>query len=360
MERVLDIPAELLKHTLSPSGKWIERGKYSHIVRGPELAAILEREYGRPDLCLKIFRDEAKPLDEFYWGKSEGYSRARIMRGVLLVDCTKAQNLYARHGLAPRVYDIVLVNGENWAQVTDYICSDGKKFSWDRVDEITAIYASELIYRDYNARNFIGSRMTDWQFAYLDERYEEGLISRCDKAAWGSHAPYQQIAGLGINGVRDTDSRIEDMRWDETDFAGATVLDTGCNLGAFCQEASDRGAKRVIGVDLPEVANVAYEVANWRGYWNMDFIGANLPSGANKVKSICGIDTFDIVLCLAVRYTNPARWMSSLPGRLAYFEGHARNSESAWRPVLQEHFSRVEFLGMTRDHGPRPVFRCWR
>lgn len=356
---MIDIPTELLLPSLH-TRHCPDAGLYSYVVHDPEIAVILEHKYGRPNLCLKVFRAEAVPLTEFYWGESGGYSHAKEMRGVLLTDCTKAQNVYARHGLAPRVYGIVLVNDTHWAQVTDYVRSDSKKWDWDKLDEVTAQYAIELLYKDCNAKNFRGSKMVDWQFSYLDERYKKGLIRRCDGAAWGLHRPYQQIAGFEIDGLRDTSSRVEDMRWDEADFAGATVLDVGCNLGAFCLEASNRGAKRVVGVDLPDVANLAYEVANWHGYWNMDYLGLRLPGEASKITSLCGIDTFDIILCLSVRYTKPAHWIPIVRGQSMYFEGHQQNSESAWRPMLEEHFSRVELLGMTRDRGPRPLFRCWR
>ena len=345
-----DIPLPLL-HPSHRDGR-TEGGAFSYIARSPELAQILARRYGREGLCLKLFRRDAVPLTEFYWGKT----------GNLLTDCTKAQNLYAWFGMAPRVYDIALVNGTNWAQVTDYAEDDAGAWDRNRAHEILTEHLVGSRGGDWNPKNWIGSQMVDWQFSYLGEKYRERLIRRCTEgAAWGARSDAYQAAGLEMDAQRTSAAeRARAMRWDEVDFAGATVLDVGCNLGEMCQEAHDRGARRVVGVDVPHVAKLAYEVANWRGYWNLDFVGAGLPSEAGQIARQTGIDVFDIVLCLSARQTKPDPWAFALCKRVCFFEGHVPDREETWRPVLERRFDRVEFLGATRDHGPRPVFRCWR
>jgi len=346
----LDIPPALV--TPAHRDGRTEGGVYSYIARGPALAQILARVYGREGLCLKVFKADAVPLAEFYWGTS----------GVLLTGCTKAQNLYAWHGLAPRVYDIALVNGTHWAQVTDYAEDDGGE--WDRAaaHEVFTTYTVGSHGGDHNPANWIGSQQVDWQYNYLGQPYYEDLIRRCTAgAAWGARHDAYQAAGLEMDAQRTSSFfRAVEMRWNEVDFTGATVLDVGCNLGAMCQEAHDRGARRVVGVDLPHVAKLAYEVANWRGYWNLDFVGAQLPSGAGEIARQTGIAEFDIVLALSAKQTKPDPWAFALCGRLCFFEGHVPDREHTWRPVLERRFARVEFLGATRDHGVRPVFRCWR
>lgn len=346
--RILDIPPEILpaEHHDHPGS-----GAFSYIARSPTLAQLLAHEYGREDLCLKVFRADAKSLDEFRWGK-----------GNLLVGCTKAQNLYAWFGMAPRVYDVALVNGTRWAQVTDYVEDDGGAWDRDRAHEILTDHLVGSTGGDQNDANWIGSRKVDWQYKYLGGPYEECLIRRCHEgAAWGAREEPYQAAGMEMASQRTSSFfRAVEMRWNEIDFAGTTVLDVGCNLGALCQEAHDRGAHRVVGVDEPHVAKLAYEVANWRGYWNLDFVGTNLPSGAGQIARQTGLNVFDIVLALSVKQTEPDSWAFELCEELCFFEGHVPDHEETWRPVLERRFDRVEFLGTTRDHGPRPLFRCWR
>ena len=330
-----------------------ETGVFSYIARSPELAQILARAYGREGLCLKMFKRDAQPLDEFYWGDT----------GNLLTDCTKAQNLFALEGFAPRVYDIALVNGTHWAQVTDYVTDDGGKF--DRAacrTQVVDRYQVRTRGGDQNPANWIGSQMVDFQHHFVHPAYEVALKRRCTAgAAWGARSDAYQAAGLAMDSQRtNAAERARAMGWDEVDFAGATVLDVGCNLGEMCQEAHDRGARRVVGVDLPHVAKLAYEVANWRSYWNLDFVGAQLPSGSGQIAQQTGIDVFDIVLALSAKQTRPDPWAFALCKRVCFFEGHVPDREETWRPVLERRFERVEFLGATRDHGVRPVFRCWR
>jgi len=347
----LAIPPALL--TPAHQGDRRATGVFSYVAHGPDLARILAREYGREGLCLKVFRRDAQPLDEFYWGDT----------GNLLTDCTRAQNLFALEGFAPRVYDVALVNGAHWAQVTDYVEDDGREF--DRAacrTQVVDRYKVRCRSGDMNPANWIGSQMVDFQHHFLHGDYEADLVRRCTAgAAWGSRNDAYQAAGLAMDAQRTgAGARARAMQWDEVDWAGATVLDVGCNLGALCQEAHDRGALRVVGVDKPHVAKLAYEVANWRGYWNLDFVGAMLPGEAGDIVRQTGIAEFDVVLALSAKQTRPDPWAFALCKRVCFFEGHVPDREETWRPVLERRFGRVEFLGATKDHGVRPLFRCWR
>jgi hypothetical protein len=88
---------------------------------------------------------------------------------------------------------------------------------------------------------------------------------------------------------------------------------------------------RYTGVDLPHVAETAFEVSNWLGFWNLDFIGLHLPGERDRLGG-----PYEAVFALS------------------------SDQEETYRPQLEELFGEVEYLGMTRDHGPRPVFRCRR
>ena len=113
-----------------------------------------------------------------------------------------------------------------------------------------------------------------------------------------------------------------------------------------------------IDPDTMSPAEVAQEMANWLGYWNVDFYGLRLPHEHDRIAEWSGIKKFDIVLALSVKQTRPVPWVFELCGGVCYFEGHVPDKEHTYRATLEEHFSRVEFLGMTKDHGPRPLFRC--
>jgi len=346
--RRLTLPAPVLRP--ARNAERVEQGAFTFIARGAEVAALLEREYGRRGLCLKVFKHDALPLDEFVWGQS----------GVLLTDCTRAQNVFALEGYAPRVYDIALVNGR-WAQVTDYVADDGREY--DRAAckrEVVDLYHVTSCGGDQNPANWVGSQLVDFQYHTLGPKYLEGLRRRIrERTAWGSRSdPYQDAPGLTDASQRNTASRVRAMDWGAAEFAGRTVLDVGCNAGALTVAALEYGALRAVGVDLPHVAKVAAEVANWRGAWNADFVGAQLPAQRERIAAETGLTQFDVVLALSVKQVKPVPWVFGMCRGTCYFEGHVPDREHTWRPVLERHFERVEFLGMTRDHGPRPLFRC--
>ncbi|NIP87209.1 MAG: hypothetical protein GTO03_17270, partial [Planctomycetales bacterium] len=155
-------------------------------------------------------------------------------------------------------------------------------------------------------------------------------------------------------------SRSMVMRLEEVDWSGKDVLDLGCNLGVTGWEFARRGARRVVGVDLPHVAQVARELANWVGWWNVDVLGLRLPAERERIVELSGLEGFDVVLALSVdRQIGYAPWMAELCREVFFLEGHVPDKEETYRERLEADFKRVEFLGATRDHGPRPVFRCW-
>jgi len=71
------------------------------------------------------------------------------------------------------------------------------------------------------------------------------------------------------------------------------------------------------------------------------------------------------VLALAVdRQVGYGYWMRELvrPGGAFWLEGHVPDKRSTYEDVLEVGWGEgnVEFLGMSRDHGPRPIFKCKR
>ena len=208
---------------------------------------------------------------------------------------------------------------------------------------------------DMNYKNWCGGLLVDfqaWRFGDK-EMYKQRLVDLAYKhTAWGSRSdPYQGI--FGHESQREMSLRVEAMKLDEIDFQGRSVLDIGCNLGEFCREAARDGARRVVGVDLPHVVEVAFELSNWLEYWNVDFIGASLPSQRDRIEG-----GFDVVYALSCKQCKPFPWLFEHCDDVLYIEGHVPEKEHHYRPMLEEHFGSVECLGSTRDHGPRPLLRC--
>lgn len=292
--------------------------------------------------------------------------------GTTLIEATKVQNIFAYHELAPRVYAIALINGERLAQVTRY--AEG---NWNprpiqalKIARHYQIGAKGHPIGPYLAREakWIGDQMVDFGEMYFRDKseYENRLrrhVIRYHKKPHSEDIGYQDCEELGIMGRRRMDYRRRIMKLDSVDFTGKTVLDIGCNNGAFCREAARRGAARVVGVDHKYVKGNR-ELANWLGYWNIDFTEARLPFEWGRIRQKNGIERFDIVFCLAIagHIGGYASWMADLCGGLMYFSGQSVEPRSKYQDKLEADFARVERLGYERDepHRRHPLWRCWK
>lgn len=348
----------------------IRRGKTCFIAQSPQLTEILHDSFGRLGLCLKVFHKvkggqmDVRDPDEYLWAMDTP-----------LTESTKVQNLMARVGLAPRVYAIVLINDRFLAQVTDFLEPSMGQSNLDRLEQVKAHFGIGLS-ADYGIAgfdahelNWVGNKIVDFGGACFCEAdlYQRNLIARSrtlmrqGKLIYPS-SPYQPIADFSLEGLRGAMSRrIEALQFNEVGFQGKTLLDLGCNNGAFCREAALRGAKRVVGIDVPVIADVAYELSNWLGFWNIDFLGLKLPVGSATVEEECGIGKFDIVLALSVLghvkgHYQP--WVAELCTDLFFLEGHDKEKEDTYRELLSSDFETVEYLGTIQDGGKRPIFRC--
>jgi len=197
----------------------------------------------------------------------------------------------------------------------------------------------------------------------------------------GSLVSYQAVPELGVLGQRDHRHRVKHMQLDGLDFVGKTVLDLGCNTGAFCREAIDRGAARVVGVDYKR-CDLWRKVNEVLGYPQIEILELSLPDEKERIPELTGIDRFDIVFALAIIQHMEGRyqpWIADLTEETLYLEGDRLPKgtlyQSGWEPdfrqveanageqysaALQRDFSQVEWLGWIKDEDRRPLYRCWK
>lgn len=348
-----DIDPELLVRDLDtyPSS-------YCFIARSEKLQEFLAGEFGREGLCLKVFNRELElpyeGIEDFVWGRAN------------LVEATKIQNLFALHGLSPRVYELVFLNGGRPGQVTDYL--SGREGEWHahKVRELSERYGvGTKKWQDFGPRNWVGGKFVDFSefFFKNPDAYKQSLVERAYTRITRSNPSgiaYQAVPELDINGTRNLEHRLSVLRLDEVEFSGKSVLDLGCNLGAFSRLAYDKGARRIVGVD--HVADLAYEISNWLGYWNIDFLDRSLMmiNGGDIAAALGGIDKFDIVFSMAIHnyMKGDVDWMADLCKETFIFEGHGGDPREAYEDYLNRNFDRVEHLGQTTDNYVRQVFRA--
>jgi hypothetical protein len=327
---------------------------FCRVAYNDHVEAHLAKIYGRRELCLKILNKPVgtNTISSHDWG------------GASLQGCIIIQNLFAQEGLAPRVFDVVLVNGQ-FAQVTPFL-SQGEQPSADRVAALLPLVEKYKLgtwrnYWDVNPSNWRSGLFVDFSgFYFADPQAYEADLVRQAHTRRGQYlgVAYQPVPELNIKGTREMNSRIKAMRLDEIDFAGKTVLDIGCNLGYLCRWAKEQGARRVVGVD--RIADLTYQVANWLGDWQTDYLTARLPDEVSEIFSNTGIGKFDIVIAAAVvkHVGGLAPWLLELCKDLFIFEGHGSIEAEVYAPQLRDYFRTVNYFGQTNDNYERHLFRC--
>ena len=282
-------------------GKSLARGQCVDVYK----PKTLNRLYGRKNLCLKVFK-----LSTDLWGHPRGVGVSPI------IESTMVQNLMAIKGLAPRVYDVIKVNGKT-AQVTEFI--KGPVGVVEIKDDRFHIDQNETG-TDYN---FIGGKLVDWQGSIFKDfkKYKRDLINRavkgtvCKGAGNGAYQSTNYFPGL-----RDTKERLK--KYPFVEFKGKTILDIGCNYGMISREAERLGAKRVVGLDWPQVIDITRELAILDGHFNLDFHGVDLKKlDKASLAELTGISKFDIHLFLALEnWIGKPDWVKNC--KLLYYEGH--------------------------------------
>ena len=345
--RKLTIDPELLKR----DERALE-SSYCFIANGEGLESLLKEQFGRNGLCLKVFKREiGQRPTHFIWGKTP------------LIEATRIQNLFALHVLAPRVYSLVILQDKYIAQVTDYVSGQGGS----KVGELKNLSAHYGLgtkkWSDFGPNNWVGGKFVDFGEFYFtsSDDYKRSLIEQAHtRRGEMIGTAYQAVPEIGIRGTRDLEHRAGVLRLKEIDFRGKTVLDLGCNLGAFSRLACDLGAKRVVGVD--RIAKLAYQVSNWLGYWEIDFLDLCLPGDRAQIYKRTGLKRFDIVFGMAVynHIGGLSHWIADLCQETFILEGHGSIPADPYREYLMAEFGNAEYLGETSDNYSRQAFRAVR
>ena len=347
----------------------IHHGKDARVAYNPALEAQLAKIYGRRRLCLKIFEQlplEMRSLDSwhlFRWGSTP------------ICEATVIQNVFALRGLAPRVFDVVLLNGTAIAQVVKYI--PPRKYT-PRVRAALQIAKQFGIARHETAggdalagfkkpHHWVGNQLVDFGRFYFEnpKAVEKPLrkhIYRYHKKPHREQIAYQECPDLGIRGRRVIKERLTQIGADDVDWTGATVLDIGCNHGEITRQVSRRGVKRAIGLDHKYIEGNR-DLANWLGDWNVDYKKASLPGDWGKLPALTGIKQFDYVLCLSVighagGYPAGRKYLKALVGKVMFFSGQGKEPREKYDKLLREDYRRVTWLGWVTDNGRHPLWRC--
>lgn len=311
------------------------------------------------NIALKIFKDEFAPLETFQWNQ------------VNFLDASKIQNILWMEGLAPRVYEIVTVdiNGEkHWGQLTDLIPEEKRgpmlpEVGLKLLDVLKRFGITRTSIDPNKNHQYIDQRVDMSHYYFHGDTYKNVVIEMVNKqAGWGSNPrTYQGVSELGIEGQRDLAARLPVYQFDKIDFQGKTVLDYGGSSGHMGRECLDRGASRVVSLDLEAVSQAGQHLSNYLGYFNIDFYGGNFRHDHDvysEIKSLTGLNQFDVVLYLSCQQLLMPDYLDQIVGEVFILEGHVPDKEITYRPVLEKAFREVNFVGATRDHGPRPVFIC--
>lgn len=365
--RKLRIPEALLAQAPTTEGHK-NYGQDCYIAHSEALERLLYRRFARRGLCLKVSRELTKSelkgdLSTVRWG------------GARLTVATQVQNLFALHGVAPRVYSLAIVNGKRIAQVTQYAEGDGQP-DYSEAKRIIKKYrlgikgkpkedATKAAIR-YTRFDFkwVGSQFVDFgRFYFRDPKWYRAYLKGKIQVRKGGRVAYQAVEELGIKGQRGHRHRVKHMQLDGLDFRGKTVLDIGCNNGAMLREALRRGARRVVGVDFRRVSYWC-QIMNLLEYWNYDIYPLDLPEQAEMIEVCTGTAKFDVVFALAIVQHMEGGyqpWLAKLAKETFYLEGdRVPDSGEQYSEALARDFRQVEWLGWIKDEDARPLYRCWQ
>jgi len=204
---------------------------------------------------------------------------------------------------------------------------------------------------DLRNDNYMDNKIIDLNnFMFNKNTYKEYLVPLIKKGgAWLSNTPYHTIDELDIVGTRKITDRPKELCLDEIDFNGKTVLDIGSAMGNMVREYSERGAKRVVGVDINYYPEISKQIDYYLGYFNNDYYGYNEDINLSKdqlnniikLRSQTNIVKYDILSFLSVVNHVPFTRDVAFLADTIIFEGHAQNTEEQIERWLEPYYNKV-------------------
>lgn len=295
-----------------------------------------------------------------------------------LIERTKIQNIFSFCRMAPRIYDLIYVKIGRFnylAQVTEEVKGE---VCWDKVTMNQVYELADLIakkfwikpFEDYWRSNIRGDKIVDFDnFIFKDFRaYKKYLTKKVDdhavtKTGGGS---YQRFETLGLNTGRTINERLKKFGLDKLDLSGKTVLELGCSAGAVLHYLSRHNSPDyLVGVDYSEVAEVARELANFLGCFNIDFYGYSLTEDSfeQRIKELTGIEKFDVIIMFSVNHhIGFHQYMYNLAGGEVYIEcNNAKSPEEEKKLYPQElrklGFKEFSWHGLINEAGQRLLLK---
>lgn len=332
-----------------------QAGAHSFITREPRLVKPLT---DRPNTALRVFFEPlVGKLKNYNWGYpfpayNNIMTTPKLQRSRLL-DATLIQNILAIYDLAPRVYGLPLLKYEGKLYPTQIVEDLGEQVndlsSSDRtallakIEKIANNHGIETDYLDAGqVTNFIQNKFVDFQGWKLRPEYLPDLIYRYENLATWSNNTYQSVPELNIQGRRDNQKRVQLLGLETIDHKDKYVLDIGTSGGFFARYAAKKGAKRVTGIDLPEVAKITAEVSYYLGYHNIDYLGLHL----HKDEQVKVGYTPDIIYYLSMN-----RYLHDLPilatAKTLIYEHNGDEPAEVAIERLAKHYTYIEDLGDT-------------
>lgn len=239
------------------------------------------------------------------------------------------QNILSWDKLAPRVYDVGIINNRE--------C---------KITEIGNINFNEDLCKKY----FFNDKFE------FTKPYEETVRNIYFEYAKYGKIYYQNVKELKVkNGPRQSEDRISYMKLDKVDFKNKRVLDIGCAGGFFCRYADNAGASTVRGIDTEKTTYAAKHVCNLLNNFNIDFEVADLKYGYKTKKP------FDIVFFLSMIFHIEIP-QAVKDAKMVIFEDNAKetkNKTSLNKPWTNW-FSKIEFVGQGKDHGNKSIYHLYK
>jgi len=240
---------------------------------------------------------------------------------------------------------------------------------WDKLVETLEPYYIKYIGVDNRSSNIIGGKFVDYDEFYFKDKnaYKKDLYDRYTKTVyWGNPgSAYQDIPSIGINGCRSY-KRFDLLGMTDLDLSGKTVLDIGCSGGQVLFWASEINADRIVGVDLPEIANVTFEMANYHEKFNIETVGCDLTRDdvQDLIYKKTGIKEFDYVVMFSINYhVGFHQYMKDLCKDTLFLECNAAKMEDIERKEYPEELRKLgykefEYRGQVNESGGRSLFIC--